>query len=96
MSPLDPSCNDGCHSGKHTTHARKEGETEQRLCALAAWQESPLFNNTERAVLTLTKEITHVSSHGVTEATYQACVEELNNVKLLLTDYFSVFCWRAA
>ena len=42
----------------HTVNARNQGETEQRLYALSAWKESPLFSGQERAVLALTDEVT--------------------------------------
>jgi len=49
----------------HTEQARKLGETEQKIYALPAWQESPLFTDTERAVLALTDEITLISDQGL-------------------------------
>jgi AhpD family alkylhydroperoxidase len=58
----------------HSTEARKNGETEQRIYALSAWQESPVFNETERAVLQLTEEVTLVSEQGITDLTYQKCI----------------------
>jgi alkylhydroperoxidase family enzyme len=54
----------------HTWDARKAGETEQRIYALNAWQETPFFNPEERAILTLTEEITLISHNHVTDATY--------------------------
>ncbi|MGF1709652.1 carboxymuconolactone decarboxylase family protein [Vibrio kagoshimensis] len=61
----------------HTTEALKIGITQQKLFALSAWQESPLFNPTERAILTLTDEMTLISNSGVSDATYQQCLELL-------------------
>jgi len=58
----------------HTEQARKQGETEQRLFALSVWQESPLFTDTERAVLALTEEVTLVSTAGVSDDTYNNCL----------------------
>ena len=34
----------------HTKDARKDGESEQRLYAVAAWHEAPFFSERERAV----------------------------------------------
>ncbi len=56
---------------KHTKDARKAGETEQRIYALSAWEESPLFTDEERAVFTLTDEVTNISEHGVKDTTFQ-------------------------
>ncbi|MFA0568864.1 carboxymuconolactone decarboxylase family protein [Vibrio gallaecicus] len=61
----------------HTTEALKIGITQQKLFALSAWQESPLFNPTERAILTLTDEMTLISNSGVSDTTYQQCLELL-------------------
>ena len=55
----------------HTKEARKAGETEQRIYALSAWQESKLFADEERAVLALTEEITKISKQGVIDITFQ-------------------------
>ena len=38
----------------HTKDARKAGESEQRLYAVAAWHEAPFFSERERAALALT------------------------------------------
>ena len=35
----------------HSKDARRGGETEQRLCLLPAWRESPLYTDRERAAL---------------------------------------------
>jgi len=58
----------------HTQQARKGGETEQRLYALSAWQQSPLFNEQERGVLALTDEITDISKDGLSDDTYAHCL----------------------
>jgi len=55
----------------HTRDARKAGETEQRIYALSAWEESTLFTEQERAALALTEEVTLIAEHGVCEKTYQ-------------------------
>lgn len=61
----------------HTQQARKSGETEQRLYALAAWQESSLFTEKERAVLALTEEVTLISDQGLSDEIYSACIKLL-------------------
>lgn len=55
----------------HTVDARKAGETEQRIYALSAWEESPYFTDAERAALAITEEVTRLSEHGVRENTFQ-------------------------
>lgn len=54
----------------HTQEARKAGETEQRIYALPAWEESPLYSAVERAVLALSEEITKINEHGVKDETF--------------------------
>ena len=53
----------------HTRDARKAGETEQRIYALNAWRDTPFFDEQERAVLSLTEEVTLISKH-VSDETY--------------------------
>ncbi len=54
----------------HTKDARAAGETEQRLYTLAAWRETPFFNERERAALAWTEAITRVSEMHDDEALY--------------------------
>jgi AhpD family alkylhydroperoxidase len=54
----------------HTKDARSRNETEQRLLALVAWQETPFYTERERAALAWTDAVTHVS-HGVSDDVYQ-------------------------
>jgi AhpD family alkylhydroperoxidase len=74
---LDPQLNDlislrasivnGCAYciDMHTKDARKRGETEQRLYAVAAWREAPFFDERERAALALTDAMTLISAGHV-------------------------------
>jgi AhpD family alkylhydroperoxidase len=50
---------------KHTKIARKAGESEQRLHAVAAWHEAPFFDDKERAALALTDAVTLISDEHV-------------------------------
>lgn len=45
----------------HTTTAREQGETEQRLYLLAAWREAPCYTDRERAALAWTDALTRLS-----------------------------------
>lgn len=45
----------------HSRDARKAGETERRLYAVAAWHESPLFTERERAALAWTESLTRLA-----------------------------------
>ena len=55
----------------HTKDARHAGETEQRLYALNAWEETPFFTPEERAVLALTEAVTQIGVHGVPDGVYK-------------------------
>src|ERR1700733_149917 len=55
----------------HSTDARKYGEAEQRIYALSAWWESPLFTDAEKAALAMTDEVTRISEKGLSETTFQ-------------------------
>jgi AhpD family alkylhydroperoxidase len=58
----------------HTEDALKIGESERRIFALSAWQESHLFSEEERAALQLAEEVTLISQHGVADNTYGSCI----------------------
>lgn len=59
----------------HTQEALKNGETSQRLFAVTAWKESPLFTDEERAALQMTDEITLISKDAVSDETYNKVLE---------------------
>jgi AhpD family alkylhydroperoxidase len=61
----------------HTEAALKNGETAQRIFALSAWRESPLFDDQERAVLALTEEVTLIANKGLSAETYSAALAAL-------------------
>lgn len=42
-------------------HARKAGDSEERLFAVGAWRDAPYFNDAERAALALTEAVTRLS-----------------------------------
>ncbi len=46
--------------------AKKAGETDERLWAVAAWRESPYFTDAERAALALTESATRLSDRADT------------------------------
>jgi AhpD family alkylhydroperoxidase len=48
----------------HPRIAKKAGETDERLFAVAAWRESPYFTDAERAALALTEALTRVSDRS--------------------------------
>src|ERR671914_1429590 len=55
----------------HTKDARAIGETEQRLYALNAWQETPFYTDRERAALEWTETVTRVADTHVPDEVYE-------------------------
>ena len=45
-------------------HARKMGEKDERLFAVAAWREAPYFTDAERAALALAEAVTRLSDRA--------------------------------
>jgi AhpD family alkylhydroperoxidase len=48
----------------HPRIAKKLGETDERLFAVAAWREAPYFTDAERAALALTEAATRLSDRA--------------------------------
>ena len=73
----------------HSLDARAQGETEQRLYALSAWQETPFFTERERAALLWTEKLTLISLDHVPDEVYEQVRshftdEELANLTLVI------------
>lgn len=54
----------------HTRDARKLGESERRLHAVAVWRESPFFTDRERAALAWTDALTRLAETRAPDADY--------------------------
>ncbi|CAL9331115.1 carboxymuconolactone decarboxylase family protein [Streptomyces sp. enrichment culture] len=54
----------------HTRAALRAGETTQRLGVLAAWRDTELFTDRERAALALAEATTHPADAGLQSAAY--------------------------
>jgi AhpD family alkylhydroperoxidase len=66
----------------HTTDARKQGETEQRIYLLSAWQESPLYTERERAALAWTEAVTLIAETHAPDAEYEAVRAQFSETEL--------------
>jgi AhpD family alkylhydroperoxidase len=55
----------------HSKDARAEGETEQRLYSLDAWEESPYYTERERAALAWTEAVTVLTNGHVPDSVYE-------------------------
>jgi len=67
----------------HTKDARAQGETEQRLYAVAVWQEAPFFTTRERAALGWTEAVTLVSRDHVPDEVYEIARREFSEKELI-------------
>lgn len=71
----------------HTSDARENGETEQRLHLLAAWEEAPCYTDKERAALAWTDALTRLSErpdHKTAHEALKGHFTEEEQVKLTL------------
>lgn len=67
----------------HTKDARAAGESEQRLYALTAWQETPFYNARERAALAWTEAVTLIAGEHVPDDVYEQAREHFDEKELV-------------
>jgi AhpD family alkylhydroperoxidase len=67
----------------HSKDARAAGETEQRLYALDAWNETPFFTDRERAALAWTEAVTLVADGHVPDAVYKQARQRFSEEELV-------------
>jgi AhpD family alkylhydroperoxidase len=81
----------------HSKDARAVGETEQRLYALAAWQETPFFTDGERAALSYTETLTRLCETHVPTAAHEAVAAHFSpdEVAALLSLVITINAWNA-
>ena len=56
----------------HAPAARAAGISQQKLDVLAAWRESPIFDDRERAALGWAEALTRIEANGAADADYAA------------------------
>ena len=66
----------------HTKDARKRGETEQRLYALAAWRETPFFTDRERAALAWTEALTLIAETHAPDDVYEEVRKQFSETEI--------------
>jgi AhpD family alkylhydroperoxidase len=67
----------------HSKDARTAGETEQRLYALSAWEETPFYTPRERAALAWTEAITNIQQGHAFDAVYEEARKEFSEAELV-------------
>ena len=82
----------------HAKAARKAGESEERVFAVAAWRETPYFSDAERAALALTEALTRLADRAeqVPDAMWDAAAEHFDEAQLgaLVLDIGTVNLWN--
>lgn len=71
----------------HAAEARGAGISQQKLDVLAAWRESPAFDEKERAALTWAEALTRLKTSGASDVDYNtlaAAFDERERVELTL------------
>ncbi|MGE5323458.1 MAG: carboxymuconolactone decarboxylase family protein [Actinomycetota bacterium] len=66
----------------HWKDLRANGETEQRLYGLDAWEESPYYTDRERAALSWAESVTKVSETHVPDDVYEKARKQFNDKEL--------------
>ena len=67
----------------HRKDARAEGETEQRLYAVAVWRETPFFTPRERAALAWTDAVNDVGGTHVPDDVYDEARDHFTEVEIV-------------
>ncbi len=65
-------------------HARKAGETDERLFAVAVWRETPYFTDAERAALSLAEAMTRLADRpeSVTDEIWDTAAKHFTEEQL--------------
>lgn len=65
-------------------HAKKAGETDERLFAVSAWRDTPYFTDAERAALALSENVTRLSdrSDPVPDAVWNEAAKHFDEIGL--------------
>jgi AhpD family alkylhydroperoxidase len=66
----------------HSRDARKGGESERRVYAVAAWRESPFFSDRERAAFAVCDAITLLPRAGLPDDVYEAAREHFDEEEI--------------
>lgn len=67
----------------HTQEALRAGESLERLTLLPAFEESPLFDERERAMLSYVEHATELSERGVPDAVYTRLSAQLTTQEVV-------------
>ena len=83
---------------QHPKFARKHGETDERIWAIAGWRDAPYFDDAERAALALAEAVTRLADHagGVPEEIWEDAAAHYDEQQLgaLVLSIASVNLWN--
>lgn len=82
----------------HSRQLRKDGESDERIFAVAAWRDTPFYSDAERAALALTEAITRIADREdpVPDAIWQEAARHYDEPALaaLLLAIASINVWN--
>ena len=80
----------------HTDEALRHGETPERMMALDAWEESPLYTDKERAALRWTEELTLIADTGASRDSYEELKEHFSaeEISWLISAIVQINSWN--
>jgi AhpD family alkylhydroperoxidase len=80
----------------HMEAALKHGERPERIAALPAWTESPLYSDKERAALTWLDEVTLISTHHASREAYEGLKRHFSDEEIAWLTLLSAMinCWN--
>ena len=82
----------------HPKLAKRAGETDERLFAVAAWRDAPYFSDAERAALALTEAVTRLSDREdpVPDAVWEEAAKHYDEAALgaLVLSIASINVWN--
>ena len=80
----------------HMDAAVKHGERPERLAALPAWTESPLYSDKERAALTWLDEVTLISTYHASSQAYEGLKQHFSDDEIAWLTLLSAMinCWN--
>ena len=67
----------------HTREARKDGDSEQRVYLVAAWRESPLYTERERAAFAWTERLTRLADNEVDDELFAEMLRHFSENELV-------------
>ncbi|MEV1005799.1 carboxymuconolactone decarboxylase family protein [Streptomyces sp. NPDC049881] len=81
----------------HTAAAREAGATDQRVHAVAIWEDSPFFTARERAALALTESVTRLSETHVPSSVVTGALAEFSEEETaaLIALVIAINTWNA-